>query len=239
MAQVDASYVRAADELERAAYHQMEHIFPIGCYVTENLVDHYGVESTRITPVGSGTSRVTPYHGEKDYRNGHILTVAKDRFEDKGGKLLLEAFQLARRTHPNLKLVVVGSRANARFVREPANVIVTGFVPDVELQRLFEGAALFAMPALNEPWGLVFLEALACKTPVLGLARNALPEMTANGRYGFLVNEATSGAVASALLEALGEPDRLRHMGIEGQAHCLRTYSWDAVAERIATRMLT
>ena len=238
MSQFDAAYVRAADELERAAYHQVEHIFPIGSYVTGSLVDHYGVEPTRITPVGTGLNTITPYNGEKDYANGHVLTVAKGRFEDKGGSLLLDAFRLARQTRPDLKLVIVGSQTNARFVLDPTNVTVTGFVPDDQLQRLFEEAALFAMPALNEPWGLVFLEALACKTPVLGLARNALPEMTRSGRYGFLVDEAAPEAVASALVGALGDPERLRRMGIEGQAHCLKTYSWDAVAERIATRIL-
>lgn len=237
MLQFNAPYVHAADELEQAAYNQVEHIFPIGRYVTGNLVDHYGVDPARITPVGSGLNTITPYFGEKDYQNGYILAVAKARFEDKGGSLLLEAFRLARRTHPDLKLVVVGSPGNAKFALEATNVVFTGFVPAHDLQRLFEEASLFAMPALNEPWGLVYLEALACRTPILGLARNALPEMTGSGRYGFLVDDATPEAVASALLGAVSDPVRLRRMGVEGQAHCLKTYSWDAVAERIATRI--
>ncbi len=233
----DTTYVRDADALERASYSQMAHVFPIANYVAQDLVEHYGVEPSRITPVGTGLNVIRPYSGEKDYRSGHILTVAKARFEDKGGRLLLDAFKIARCTRPELHLVVVGSSSNAAFVGNAENVTVTGFVSAQRLQQLFEAAALFAMPALNEPWGLVYLEALACQTPILGLARNALPEITVDGRFGFLVDEASPAAVADTLLAALAAPQRLREMGVGGQAHCLRTYTWDLVAERIAARV--
>ena len=76
-------------------------------------------------------------------------------------------------------------------------------------------------------------EALASRTPVLGLNRNGLPEITCYGRYGFLVDRPDPQAVAASLVEAMSDMDRLAWMGTEGQRHVLRHYSWDTVAERI------
>jgi len=94
------------------------------------------------------------------------------------------------------------------------------------------------MPAPNEPWGQVYIEALAYKTPVLGLNRNFLREITCNRQYGFLVDEPSPNCIADAILQAFSSPDRLREMGISGQKYCLETFSWDQVALKMASVML-
>lgn len=234
---LDPAFVAQSDELERQAYEQASHIFPIGAYVTSDLTTHYGVPADMVTPVGTGLGVVTPYAGPKDYGTGLVLTAARARSEDKGVHLLIEALRIARRTRPELRLVVVGSEANAALAGDAPNVEVTGFVSVERLQDLFESAALFAMPALNEPWGLVYLEAMACKTPVLGLRRNALPEMTDDGRLGFLVDDPDPEQLSAALLDALSRPARLEAMGMEAQRYVLDRYSWDRTAELIAERI--
>jgi hypothetical protein len=56
-------------------------------------MNYYGVSRDRISIVGGGWGPIEPFFGEKDYANGPILCVAKMRFEDKGGRLLIEAFR--------------------------------------------------------------------------------------------------------------------------------------------------
>ena len=102
-----------------------------------------------------------------------------------------------------------------------------------QLQQLFEQSALFAMPALNEPWGLVYLEALSCRTPILGLNRNSIPELTQHGQFGFAVSEPTAESIAAALLNAFSDVDRLAKMGRDGQKHCLHTFTWEHTAMRM------
>src|SRR6185436_4212960 len=161
-----------AERLEDAAYRQMAHVFTISEYVRQNLISHFQVRPERITVVGTGRGAIQPYHGPKDYQNHTILFVAKGRFEDKGCVLLLEALKLARQREPRLKLIVVGDERSRKVAEGIPNVEVHGYVALETLQSFFNQASLFAMPAQNEPWGLVFLEALSCKTPVLGLNRN-------------------------------------------------------------------
>ena len=228
---------RISDDLERKAFGQVRRIFPISQYVKDNLTAHYGVNSDVITVAGTGRGKIAAFHGTKNYARGPILFVAKERLEDKGGNLLVDGFRLASKTNPSLNLVLAGKAVEATMAHRGANITVAGHVSWQELQRLFETAALFAMPAYNEPWGLVYLEALACKTPLLGLARNSLPELTQNGRFGFLVDKPEPPSIAEAILRAAADPKKLEQMGAEGQEYCLNTFSWKQTAGAILEQM--
>jgi glycosyltransferase involved in cell wall biosynthesis len=225
--------VQISEDFERTAFGKVRWVFPISHYVKDNLVAHYRVNPEAITVVGTGRGKIEPFQGFKDYATGPIIFVAKERFEEKGGKLLLEGFKIARRRNPSLKLVLAGKAVDPMTAGSVPNVIVAGHVPWEELQRLFETAALFAMPAYCEAWGLVYLEALACKTPLLGLARNSLPELTKNGRFGFLVDKPDPQSVGDAILTASADPKRLEQMGVDGQQFCLKTFSWKQTAGAI------
>lgn len=225
-----------AELLEQRAFSQVTHIFSISEYVRRNLVDHYGIAPDRITVVGTGRGAIKPYDGAKDYASREVLFVAKERFEEKGGALLLEGFRLARQQDPRIRLTLAGDERYRALAGDTPNVEVFGYVPLDCLQDLFNRAALFAMPALHEPWGLVYLEALSCRTPILGLNRNALPELTQHGRFGICLDQATPGAVADALLDASRDPQRLARMGAEGQTYSL-TYTWERTVARMLERI--
>jgi glycosyltransferase involved in cell wall biosynthesis len=130
--------------------------------------------------------------------------------------------------------MVTGRRPPRHLSRLPGVIWRDRLFRGPELAQLFREASLYAMPALVEPWGLVYLEALASKTPILGLRRHAFPEIAGEGRYGFIVDRPTPEAVSEALVHAVSDPQRLRLMGEEGHRHSLSAYSWDRVAERIS-----
>jgi len=225
--------LRLAEELEHQSYAQITHFFPVSQYVANNLVGDYGIDPARITVVGTGRGNIAPFTGEKNYAKGHILFVAKGGFEKKGGLSLIEGFSIAQRKNSKLRLVIVGGQKYEKFTKDVPNVTLTGYLTLEELERLFHTAALFAMPALNEPWGLVYLEALASRTPILGLNRNSVPEISCNGRYGFLVPEPTSASVANVILQAFSDVDKLREMGKNGQRYCLEKFSWENTCDKI------
>jgi glycosyltransferase involved in cell wall biosynthesis len=234
IAQIPEHMVRLAEEMEQEACSSVDHIFVVSTYVRDNIISHYGVAPDRVTVVGTGRGAIEPYYGQKDYAKGHILFAGRGRLVDKGCPLLLDAFRLALVQRPDLSLVLVGSQEYKHIEKEIPNVSVRGYLSWEELNALFQGAALFAQPAQNEPWGLVYLEALVCRTPVLGLNRNALPEITQGGKFGFLVDAASPQAVADKILDACADPGRLEAMGRAGQAHCLSEFSWERTAARIS-----
>ncbi len=225
--------VQRYEEMERRAYASTRHIFTFGRYVRDNLIEHYGVSPERVTAVGSGMGRIRPHHGPKDYIHGPLIFIAKHLFVEKGGPLAIKAFRLARRRRPDLRLVVVGNDRWRSMIGDEPGVHVVGHLPWASLEALIHSASLLVQPMLNDPWGQVYLEAMASRTPVLGLDRNGLPEITENGRHGFLVPDADPSLVAEAILDAVDDPDRLDRMGRSGQQHVLDTYSWDRVARAV------
>jgi len=229
-----AQAVAEFERLERDSLIDLEGVFTFGAHVRDHLIQHYGLAPERVVAVGSGMGPIEPFFGEKDYARPALLFVAKHLFKAKGGALLLEAFAIALRRRPDLRLTIVGDERSRAFVPRHPSIAFRAHLPWAELQELYRTATLLTQPMLNDPWGQVYVEALASRTPVLGLRRNGLPEILGHGRYGFLVETANPQRIADAIIAALGDPDRLARMGREGQRHVLANYSWDRVAERIA-----
>lgn len=220
------------DWLDRSAYKQVDHIFSVSNYVKANLVDHYEVHPDKITVVGTGPGAIRPFDGQKDYSERKILFVAKDRFVEKGGLLAIEAFNEAVQADPSIQLTMVGNEEAKQYATHP-NITVHGFVDVDTLQELFNTHTIFLMPAFNEPWGLVYLEAMACKMPIIGLQRNGFPELCGYGKYGFMIDDADPKRLGNKLTEVLQSPSSLQLMGERAQAHCLENYTWDNMMSRM------
>ena len=224
----------AFEQAERESLSGLSHVFTFGSYVRDNLIECYGLPPDRVTAVGSGMGAIEPYNGPKSYGKPALLFVAKHLFQAKGGVLLLEAFELARRRRPDLTLTVVGDERSRAFVGARPGITFHAHLPWSALQQLYRDATLLVQPMLNDPWGQVYLEAMASRTAVMGLNRNGLPELVDGGRHGFLVDRADPSALGEAIVSAVSDPQRLERMAATAQRHVLANYSWNRVAERIA-----
>lgn len=75
-----------------------------------------------------------------------------------------------------------------------------GRVPQAQLPDLYRAADLFALPSTGDGFGIVFLEAMACGVPALGLAAGGAADAFADGALGVL---ATPADLEAALRHAL------------------------------------
>lgn len=81
-----------------------------------------------------------------------------------------------------------------------------GPIDDVKKNKLLGQAAAMLVPiGWNEPFGIVFAEALACGTPVISCPTGALPEIVRQGKDGFLVTDIDAACDA---VNSLGSIDR-------------------------------
>ena len=90
---------------------------------------------------------------------------------------LLEAFDIVARTHPDLRLLIVGPNTWSIPVVELAAGLPAGsrvhFVEHLEhapLAALYRAAAGLVLPTTKEGWSLPIREALACGCPVVTIA---------------------------------------------------------------------
>jgi len=87
------------------------------------------------------------------------------------------------------------------------NVEYMGPVDNAQKRELLRRAAALVVPIeWGEPFGIVFVEALACGTPVISCPRGALPEIIEHRQQGFLINSVAEGVEA---VQQLGTISRL------------------------------
>lgn len=220
------------EKLEVKAYNNADHIFTISNYVKQNLIEHYNIDKSKITVVGTGTGIIQPFYGEKDYKNRKILFVAKGRFKDKGGELVLKAFDLLLAKYPNIELSIVGQNNYKGLINHP-NIKTYGFIPLNELQELFNLNSLFLMPAINEPWGLVYIEAMLCKMPIIGINKNSFPELSNYNQFGIGIDGSNYLALANAIDFMLCKPDIMEKTGLLAQEYALKSYTWSNTVSKI------
>ena len=141
-----------------------------------------------------------------------ILTVARLAPAEayKGyDRLVLALPEILRACGP-VRLVIVGQGEDGGRLRELARVrgvgerlVLAGFVPDAALPDYYRLADVFAMPSTGEGFGIVFLEALACGTPVLAGNRDGSVDALAGGRLGALVDPLAVDAIGAGIARLL------------------------------------
>ncbi len=116
------------------------------------------------------------------------------------------------------------------------HVIFAGRLPDAALHAWYEAADLFVHPTRYEGSSLVTLEAMAHRRAVVATRAGGLPDKVRDDVSGWLVPPGDPSALAAAVSGALGRPERLTAMGLEGRRSVEREFSWTAAAA--ATRRL-
>ena len=207
---------------------QMTGIFTANQWVKDYLVQEYNIQEQVIHNVRCGAN-ISPLMEEKDYSRHLLLIVLRLNTKwRKGLPLLLEAMPMVRKVFPDARLAVVGCSGE-----EQEGVDYYDGYPRSKTVELFRDSTLYVMPAQWEPLGLTYLEALANKTPIVGLNRFALPEFSGGGKYGFVVDKAEPACLADVLIDALKDEKRLKKMGDEGQHFALQSYNWDNTVANI------
>ena len=161
-------------------------------------------------------------------------------------------------------LVRAYARARERFVRPAPLVIWGGFpgewegehpqtvveregIEDVfflgwrghsELAAGLACADVMVMPSIDESFGQVFVEAMACGVPVIAARAGGPPSFinTDPGRpNGWLVRPDDLGELTEALVQSVNDPAARAERARNGYESTRREYSWDTLAERVGT----
>lgn len=150
------------------------------------------------------------------------LVVAVGRFApEKGFEVLLNAFSLLRTRLPAARLALVGSGPLDKDLRAQAtheagsasnaSIHFTGFLDDPA--PLLRCADVVAIPSRQEGQGIVALEAMAARRPVVASRIGGLTETIMDGETGLLVPPEDPSALAAALETLLIDPEQRHALG--------------------------
>lgn len=169
--------------------------------------------------------------------NVPVLASISRLFSWKGPTQLIQAAALVRSEFPEVRVLIVGAdevyvhggsytdelkRLVASLGLEK-NVIFTGFRRDAG--RILAACDLFTMPSFEEPFGVVFLEAMAMRRPVIGIDNGGTPEVVKHGHAGLLSPPWDVPRLAENILRLLRDPELRRAYGENGRRAVLDVFN--------------
>lgn len=170
---------------------------------------------------------------------GTIAQISKR----KGIDIILEVARLLRDDH--LLFLIVGpdgpgeeqfaAEMRARAVTDPALRARVRFLgARQDIPELLKSVDLFFLPTRAEPFGIVFVEAMAAGIPVVAPRIGGVPEIVNSGEIGHLVSDFTPTAFASTIAQVLALPDRGRAMAGKAQDSVRERFDSSVIGQKLS-----
>ena len=221
---------------EKYAIKKSRLIICASSHVSRALTALYNVQPRKLRVISGGidTGKFRPCETKKPY----FLYVGRQTAH-KGLESLLRAFALISSRIPNYRLVIVGERLEggispyleslAAKLGIKERVLFTGHIDETVLIDLYSKAYAFVLPSLEEAFGLVLLEAMASKTPVIASAVGGILDVVNDGRNGLLIAPNSPEDLANAMYRLVNEKATHKQM----MSFCykfVRDYDWRNIA---------
>jgi glycosyltransferase involved in cell wall biosynthesis len=215
--------------LEQQAIRSLPLVLTNTDYVTRSLIANYGTAAHRTHTVyyGLDAPPATSAPPAERLTGTPSVLFAGSNFQRKGLPVLIKAMAIVVASHAQALLHVVGKDAKQAametLVAQYAlgnNVRFYGGMENSQLQLLYPRADLFAMPSLVEGFGLVFLEAMAAGTPVIGGLCGGTPELIKDGENGFVVPPANPELLARRIIALTTDANLRRKFADAGRQTC-------------------
>jgi glycosyltransferase involved in cell wall biosynthesis len=173
-----------------------------------------------------------------------ILAVGR-LVERKGFEYLVAAMPSVLSCCPDVLLRIVGggpleSSLAAQIERAGLSraVKLLGVVPNDQLAVLYRESDVVVLPAVidaqgnTEGQGLVLLEAMASRTPVIASNVGGIPDMIQPGQNGLLVQPRQSNELSSAIVRLIEDEELRLRIAENGYRMTTECYAWSQIAER-------
>ena len=166
-----------------------------------------------------------------------VLFVGRLVYE-KGASVLIEAVPRVL-SSVNAKFVCVGEGymkdaliSRARDLGIVHKVHFTGFLDDPTVKLLYRVADVCVVPSLYEPFGIVALEGMVARTPIVTTGAGGLSEIVEHDKTGVRVYLNNPDSLAWGILRVLSDKKYAERLTQKAYKKVLEVYSWNRIAER-------
>jgi glycosyltransferase involved in cell wall biosynthesis len=202
---------------------------------------YYGLDPAPFAAAVARPARRVELRGELGIAAGEVLFTCVARFApQKAHDVLLRGFAAARAAGAPVRLLLVGDDpfgdGRVRAERLAAELGLGQAVRFAGIRRdvpeLLAASDAFTMASLWEGLGLVFLEAMAARLPILATSVSAVPEVVEHGRTGLLVPPGDPASLAEAMGRLAGDGALRERLGAAGAERVERAFRLDAMVEQ-------
>ncbi len=249
--------------MEKTAIHDADAIIAVSNGTKEDVLRAYDVDPARVhviyngidlaeyqktadtTALGTfGVDPAVPYVlfvGRITRQKGVTHLVEAIRYLPPGTQVVLCAGA------PDTPEIAAEMRAKVDEARafNPRVVWIEKMVSKPEAIQLYSNAQVFCCPSVYEPFGIINLEAMACRAPVVASATGGIKEVVVDGETGYLVPfeqdpvtsfpkdpERFARDLAAKLSDLLADPAKCRRFGDAGRRRVEAKFAWDAIADQ-------
>lgn len=238
---------RAIDAAERRLAQQAQHVITCSMAMQHEVRSFYGVpvERTSVIPNGIHSSRLRSLSDQdlSDFRRRYarpeeriVFNVGRMVYE-KGADLVVETAPHVLSQVPDAKFVIGGRGPLFPVLNQRIDgmnlhdkVMLTGFLPDEERDRLYAVADVCVFPSRYEPFGIVALEAMAAGTPVVVSDVGGLGSVVQHDQTGLTAFPEDVHSLAWAIVRVLNDPQaaaKRAKLALEYVETCL---AWPVIA---------
>jgi glycosyltransferase involved in cell wall biosynthesis len=220
------------------------------CYIANTDFEkheliRYGVRENKIVTIGTGVELddfVMPVEEVKCFRetNGIKETDVLIGFigrlvKGKGVAILIDAFRKLYAENKNVKLLLAGG--TTEYVPEIKRVIQEEKLPVILIESfdeklkptLYNSLDIFVLGSQSESFGVVFLEAWACKKPVVGSKMGAIQSLLSEGKDSLLFESGNADSLKATLQSLIDNREARTAFGSNGYKKVVENYTWEKI----------
>lgn len=198
-------------------------VLTVSQHAKRRICDWADLPEERVVVVGNGVGATYVPDGPTHAPGYPYVLYVGNRKVHKNVPRLAEAMASV----PDAKLLMTGAPdPEVQRLAGADRVVFAGPIPEQDLPAYYRGAAVTAIPSLEEGFGLPIIESLACGTPVVTSDRSAMREVSRE--RAILVDPLDVASIAAGIRRAI-EAGR----GSVDATAVASDYSWDAVGARV------
>ena len=205
-------------------------------------------DKLEVIPTGVNTDEFYPIK-EKKENSIFFLSVLDEFHKYKGLDYLLKALKIVKEEIPSVELIIGGKgvlmdyyQKMASFLDVEANVKFVGYIPEEELISYYSQANVFVLPSISsvqEGFGIVALEALACQTPVVTTEIVGVADDLQKSNSGIVLKPKDIENLAKTLISILQDRNLQEKMGTNGRKMVISKYTWKEAVKALENVYLT
>lgn len=169
----------------------------------------------------------------------HLVFNVGRVVQEKGAHLIVEAAPRVLAEIPNTKFIIAGTGSMVEPLKRRVlelgiadQVLIVGFVSDLDRNRLLKVADAAIFPSLYEPFGIVALEAMAAQCPVIVSSVGGLKEVVQHDVTGVTIYPDNIESTAWGILHTLKDLKAAKRRAAKAYRMVKREYHWDRIAEQ-------
>jgi len=212
------------------------------------LINKYGVLPHKIVTVGTGINTEDFIVKDADIlsfkdkwrikKNDVVIGFVGRLVKGKGVGVLLEMIRKLSNQTIEIKLLLAGASTDYVPVIKQAIdneglpiILIENFEDDIK-PLLYHVMDIFVLPSQSESFGVVFLEAWACKKPVIGSAMGATASLLKDGYDSFLTDINNIDELINKINILIANPELRNRMSANGYNRAIQEFSWQTIVSK-------